>query len=1074
VAPDNATALQEGEHSMPRHVPYLVRWFPERQAYGVDGVAAPVMLVPGHATWFAWLDSIASFAFHGRSGLRCTVRKEAMRRGSAYWYGYRSRQGRTVKRYIGRTADLSIGRLEEVAQQIAIAVPRAPAIAETSAEQAMCAPAAAPFPAPPPMTPLLASKLHPPRLPGTLVARTRLLDRLDAGRAHRLTLLSAPAGFGKTTLVCQWMASRAMPVGLSVAWVSLDAADDDPARFWRYVITACQSVYGEIGRVALAQLGGTLPPPFEPPPLETVLTYFLNDIVRCPHDALLVLEDYHAVTMSRIHETLAFVVDHLPPTLRLVILARTAPPLPLVRWRARGDLHELHAADLRFSREEMVTFFQHTLPYALSDKAVGRLDARLEGWAAGLRLLALTMQGQLTSQEVERHLNSLEAGPLRDPIVDYFVGEILHAQPEQLQLFLLQTSMLSRLSGPLCDAVTGRGDGAALLDTLERAGLFLESLDGSGLWYRYHALFAEAMRAAARQRLGDDMVRRLSLQASHWYDRHGLLSEAIDAALHAGEAERAALLIERLTDAASIPFHEFQTLRHWLEELPDGVRRAYPGLCLTYAMALLFTHHPEPPTPALMARVHQALQIADDGWHGRGDLAGRGKVWAFRAMLSWRDGLVEHAARDARQSLAWLPDDEAAPAQAAGDPAHAVWEWRAVNTAIIGHAELEAGRAEEARRLLQEAQRRSTAAGSRPFARVATLLLGSACVALGELHQAEVYYNQVLPDARDQGDEEDVVFVLLCLAELSYEWNDLATVESLLGQTLALGELPNFLEVSDLAALWQARLHHAQGRTMAALQQIAMILARLQAVATPRARIMLPTVLIWQGRLHLACGDLFAAQRSLDTLHRLQDPLSPVQQGTVQLLAARLLIARGQTQDALAPLERLLSAAQEGRQVRQSLEIGLVRAVALAACRRGHEARQQLHLVLSQSRGESFLRLYLDEGEPLATLLRSLLPSLREAALRAYARTILQGFAVTVQPPASPEGAAGPAPLEALSAQERHVWRLLAAGRSNPEIARELFLSVNTVKGHVKNLYRKLDVGTRREATEAARRMVRS
>jgi len=1067
---------------LPRRAPYLVHWLVDRQAYRVDGDATRVALTPGRDAWFDWLDGIVSFAFHSRSGAHCTIRKETLRRGGAYWYGYRSRRGRTVKRYIGRTADLSVARLEEMADRLADAtlidadaVPRPSGPIDTGPVRAASPDPSSPVAAPAAM-PLLASKLHPPRLPGSLVARERLLDRLDTGLSRKLTLLTAPAGFGKTTLMGQWIADRAAPAGIPVAWVSLDAGDDDPVRFWRYVITACQAIHRGAGQAALAQLAAALQPPFEPLPLETVLTFFLNDVTTGARDGLLVLEDYHVVTTPRIHETLAFVVDHLPPTLRLVMLTRTEPPLPLPRWRARGDLHEMQAADLRFSREETATFLRQALPYALSETAVAQLDARLEGWAAGLRLLALSMQGPLTPREVERHLAGLgdTQGPAQPhrPILDYFVTEVLHAQSEPLQLFLLQTSMLSRLSGPLCDSVTGRSDSAALLDVMERAGLFLEALDESSPWYRYHALFAEAMRAVARQRLGDDALRALSMHASHWYERHDLLADAIDAALYAGEAERAAALIERLTDTGNVHFHELHTLRRWLEQVPDEVRRAHPGLCLAYALALLITQYPHPATPPVMARVDEALRMADDGWRGQGDLARLSEVWAFRAMLAWWEGRVEHAARDARQSLAWLPDDETAPRDGAtprdgaASPARGVWEWRAVNLAILGSDALQAGRVEEARRLFQEARRRSVTVGSRPFGRITTLLLGTACIELGELRQAEVYYRQVLPDAKEQEDREDIAFALLALAELSYEWNDLDAVDRLLDDARGLGDVPRFSDIGEHTAFRQALLHHARGDDTAALRQVASILARLHAVASPRARQAIPNVLIWQGRLSLAAGDLVAARRSLDTLQQMDEDVSPVQRAMGQVLAARVLLARGKAQDALSHLERLLIVAREQRQARHALEIEALMALALAARGQGSAARQRLRLVLEQACGEGFMRLFLDEGEPLAALLRALLPSVRAPALRSYARAILQA---STTPRAPAPAASDAAPAEPLSLQERRVLRLLAAGRSNPEIAEELFVSVNTAKGHVKSIYRKLDVRNRLEASEAAR-----
>ncbi len=1059
---------------MPRRVSHAVRWLSQRQCYVLQCGADPAgqVVLPGDAAWLDWLDQIASFSFQGRSGNYCTVRRETLRRGGAYWYAYRSLQGRTVKRYLGRTADLTIARLEEVADRIAAASSASPRTAAGVSEGLIAGGSRATNPGRPSAQPasLLASKLHPPRLPGALVRRLRLVDRLDTGRLCKLTLVAAPAGFGKTTLVRQWIEGSA-PASLP-AWVSLDAGDDDPMLFWRYVITACQALQSGLGTWALAQLSGAMQSPFEPPSLEAVLTPFLNDLAHLAREGLLILDDFHLITAPRIHETFTFFVDHLPSTLHLVLLTRHEPPLPLPRWRARAELAELHATDLRFSLEETTAFFRHTLPFALPETAIAQLDARLDGWAVGLRLLALTMQGLPAPRDVERYLAGLHEGPdAAQPhraILDYFLTEVLQKQPEPLQLFLLQTSVLDRLTGSLCDELTGRHDSAALLEAMERAGLFLESLDDAGRWYRYHALFADAMRATARLRLGDDALRALSLQASHWYERQGLPAEAIDAALQGGDAERAASLIERLADASNLRFDQVHPLRRWLESIPDEIRWARPRLCLAHAVAIVTTQLPIAPAPALMARVHEELRRADDGWRAAGDLAGRGEVWTFRATLAWREGQIAQAARDARQALAWLADGEDRSTDGAG-ALPALLEWHAIITAILGNEALESGDMGEALRLLHEVNRRSIATDNRPFVRLSRLLLATAHVALGELHQAEVYYRQVLPDARDQDDQEDLVFIGIGLAELCYEWNDLDATERLVGEARDRGILPGLPELEEHLAFRQALVLHARGHTGAALQQLTGILARLQAISSPRAVQALPIVRSWQGRLQLLAGDLFAAQRGFEDLGRVEENDSPSSRAMVQILAARVLLSQGQHQGALSRLETLLTLAQEQRRVRQALEIRVLKSLALAACRRGPEARQELHLVLAQCCGEGFMRLFLDEGPSLAALLRSLLPSLHGPALRSYARSILQAFGAVPEAPAM--AAADTLPIEPLSTQEERVLRLLAAGRSNPEIAGELFVSVNTVKGHVKSLYRKLNVRHRLEAADAARRI---
>jgi LuxR family maltose regulon positive regulatory protein len=378
---------------------------------------------------------------------------------------------------------------------------------------------------------LLLPKLQLPRLPSALVLRKRLFARLDSGLECPLTLIMAPAGFGKTTLVRQWLSERSSSgagcQSLAVAWVSLDAGDN-----------------------------------------------------------ILVLEDYHVLTSPQLHESMAFFLEHLPITLHLMILTRSEPPLSLARLRASGNVCELSATDLRFSQEETLAFLQLVVPQHISEQTLQQLDTRLEGWAVGLRLFALTLQGHVKQQAMEVSLAALN-GQQRI-ILDYFVSEVLLVQPAPLQDFLLQTCMLDRLNSSLCDAVTGRDDSIVQLSTLERANLFLEQLDGPGQWYRYHSLFAEAMQQVARQRLGEERLRVALQQASHWYEQHNMLPEAIEKAIMAEDVARVADLIEQYMDMqrANTPAsplldtQEFHTLRRWLEYLPATLICQRPHLCM--------------------------------------------------------------------------------------------------------------------------------------------------------------------------------------------------------------------------------------------------------------------------------------------------------------------------------------------------------------------------------------------------------------------------------------------------------------------------------------------------------------
>jgi LuxR family maltose regulon positive regulatory protein len=391
---------------MPRDTLYLLSFSPHEQRYTITNGSLRLSpeITAKKSAWEEWLTTVASFAFEDREGRHSTIRKERLQRGDGYWYAYRSIQGRTKKRYVGRTADLTLSRLEEVSTRFMAEEGKAFQDILTHQQLPM-----APNHRPSGVVVLLETKLHPPQLPAWLVERTRLRAWLDRSLAHKLTLLLAPAGFGKTTLVNQWLATRsAAPAVPAASWVSFEASDNDPLRFWRYVMTACQRLLGQErraeGQVALALLTAALHPPFDSPPLEMALTHLLNALADPSCEGLLVLDDYHAISEPRIHETLAFFIDHLPRSVHVLLLSRAEPDLPLLRWRARGEVSELHAADLRFSPEETAAFLGQTLPICLSEAALTRLDSSLEGWAAGLRLLSLMLSRWRTSQAVEQAL----------------------------------------------------------------------------------------------------------------------------------------------------------------------------------------------------------------------------------------------------------------------------------------------------------------------------------------------------------------------------------------------------------------------------------------------------------------------------------------------------------------------------------------------------------------------------------------------------------------------------------------------------------------------------------------------
>ena len=1033
-------------------------WLPERGAYAArEGQAGAELLIRDDASWLAWLGDRRSFAFQGAAG-QLSLLREA-RRGSAggYWYAYRRHGARARKRYAGRTADLTLAQLEALAAELASPDPPMPR-------------GAAP-------EPLLEPKIQPPRLQPGLIARQRLLAVLGAGAGRALTLLCAPAGYGKTTLARQWIAAHsaeAAPAqhqagvwgpqerlerngverapGLQTAWLALETADNDPIRFWRYLIAACAPLQADAGAAALAQLELPPQPSFEPSPIDPALTTFLNALTRVARPGLLVLDDYHAIASRRIHETLTFLVEHLPSTLHVLIISRHPPPLPLARLRARGELAELSAADLRFSQPEMAAFLEQAGAPELAPALLARLGEQLEGWPAGLRLLALALRGSASPAAISATLTAF--GGSQRPILDYFVAEVLQAQPQPVQTFLLRTSMLRRLSAPLCDALLGAQDSGALLDELERANLFVEPAGPRGEWLRYHALFAEAMQAEARRRLGAEAICQLSARASRWYEQHGLHADAIEAALGAEDSERAADLLVQLTSAAQLDLgnvqilthSEFHSLRRWLEQLPEAALDRRPSLLIGYATALLFAALVDqlPVPPATLAQIERLLERAEAAFSLPGGEARLGEVFAFRAMLTRQRGALGEAERWARRALVLLP-----PADLS---------WRSVALGALGLGALARGAFAEAIAAFQQAHDLCARMGNRWWTRANAAMLSYVLLERGELRQAHARFEQMLAEAREQSDHDDVARAQICLAQIAYEWDDLARAGDAAAEALALGEHFGSEEIWAQSALVLARAEHGMGQTEAALRRLVGLLARLAREDSPLRDRLAREARLAQAGIQLAAGELAAVRRWAAELPTADEETNRLLRELERRLLARLQLASGAPEAAEAALVPMLAPALAGGCERCALEIRALLALALAGRGRLGEAAGQLAGVLLDSAGQGYRRLFLDQGAAMRELLQALAQRGRDRAAAGAAMALLGA------------GRAAPGALdEPLTAHELRVLRLLAAGQSNPAIARELIVSVNTIRTQVQSIYRKLGVHVRVAASERAR-----
>jgi LuxR family maltose regulon positive regulatory protein len=941
-------------------------------------------------------------------------------------------------------------------------------------------------------TPILATKLYiPPSRPNAVV-RQRLIERLNEGMHRKLTLISAPAGFGKTTLVASWIADRrsqapdhGAPIlpSPSIAWLSLDEADNDPTRFLIYLVSALQTIAPAIGAGVL----GALQSP-QPPPPESTFTALLNGIAAIPDQFALILDDYHLVDAQPIDAALAFLIEHLPPQMHLVITTREDPQLPLARLRARDQLTELRAADLRFTPAEAAGFLKHAMGLDLAAEQVAALEARTEGWIAGLQLAALSMRGR---DDIAQFVASF-AGNNRY-IVDYLVEEVLQQQPEHVRSFLLQTSILDRLSGPLCDAVIdeGRGtkdqSGAALvlrpsslvLDQLERANLFVVPLDDQRHWFRYHHLFAEVLAAHA-QREQPALVPILHQRASAWYADNGLPAEAIRHALAARDFARAAGLVELAWPAMDGSF-QAATWLGWARSIPDVLVRDRPVLGVAYAWALLNGGE----LAAAEARLRDAERwlappaaLADepvivDATQFRALPA---SIATARAYMAQARGDTPATVRYGRQALDRLPADDHIR--------------RGPAAALLGLAQWASGDLEAAYGALADAMAGFLLAGNLHFANSVTLGLADIRLAQGRLREAIGCYRQALQRAQVQ-DEPPIrgtADLHLGLSELYLEQGELEAAAQHLLRGESLGEQAGLPDWRYRLRRTQARFKHAHGDLTSALELLDEAerhyfptpLPDLRPLAAHRARIWLaqgrlPEAQRWAEQQGLSAGD------DLSFLHEF-----------AHLTLARVLLAEharapgGRAiQEALRLLDRLQQAAQAAGRMGSAIEIGALQALAHQASGSHAPALATLERALRLAEPEGYVGVFTDLGPAMVRLLsvaaaQGITPGYVEKLLAAVPGSDNQPRRPgDAEPAMSAEKQISPAAglpraeslIEPLSERELEVLRLLAQGLSNGEIGARLFLALSTVKGHNRNIFDKLQVQRRTEAIARAREL---
>ena len=842
--------------------------------------------------------------------------------------------------------------------------------------------------------------------------------------------MSAPAGFGKTTLLAEWLAADDENT-TPAAWLSLDRRDSDPAVFWTYVVGALRRIAADVGTDALSALQSA------PTALEAVVTSLLNDLAALPDEVVLVLDDYHLVESLDVQESMLFLVEHLPDQLHLVLASRADPPWPLGGLRARGALLEVRAADLRFTPQEAAAYLNEVMGLGLAAPDVDALEARTEGWIAALQLAALSLQGR---QDPAAFVAEF-AGDDRF-VVDYLVDEVLDRQTDDVRTFLLETSILNRLSAPLCAAVTGRTDAKTTLEALERANLFLVALDDRRQWYRYHHLFAEVLRA----RLADvepDRVAALHRRASDWYDADGDRAEAIAHAMAAGDFTKAAELVElAIPDLRQA--RQDATQRAWLDALPREVFASRPVLSLARVGAHMVTGDtagidellddierwidPDRPGHDMVVHDHATFRRLPV------------ETAMYRAALALlRGDLAGTIAHGERVAILSEADDHVGQGAAA---------------ALIGLAHWADGDLEAAERRYAASVASFERAGYLADILACSLGLADIQVAQGRLGAAKRTLTAGLHLGATKGPLRGTADMHVALGELHFERQELDAAAEHLEASLDLDERLALAQHAHRWRVLEARLRAARGDLAGALALLAEAERRYDTDYSPKARPVTATT----ARIRLMAGDIPGAEQWAVDSGVGSDDEPAYLRDYEQLTFARLLLATGRPAEAIGLLRRLLAAAQAGRREGNVVEALALLALAHAAAADTAQALTALEESLTRAQAEGFVRIFLDAGAPMKALLKT---AVRHGRAADQAATVLAAEEAVLRP--AQQGL-----VDELSSRELDVLRLLRSDLSGPEIAAELGVSLNTVRTHTKNIFMKLGVNSRRAAVRRA------
>lgn len=1003
-------------------------------------------------TWNGWLERVPSFAFHSRDGRHLTVVKEHRERRGAYWIAYRSIGGKPKKKYLGVPTRVTLARLEQVALTLTENEPQASST----------------YPLPPKDLPatverdqsrtpwqesLVATKFLVPTPAHALIARPRLTALLNQGSKQKLTLVSAPAGFGKTTLVSTWV--RSLPEDQAqVAWVSLDGGDNDPVRFWTVVLNALDQCASGRFHHALALLHAS-----PAPALEYILTMLINRLSQTTTPWVLLLDDYHMISDPAVHAQLSFLLERQPPPLHLILLSRSDPPLNLARLRARGQILEVRTEQLRCTQEETRAFLAEVMKIDPPEAVLQEITARTEGWLAGLQLVGHLLQRSADPAEMLEEVRGSQRY-----ILDYLIEEVLEQQSAPVQTFLLRTSILENLCAPLCDAVTGQTDSQQLLEELERANVFVVPLDGHRHWYRYHTLFAEALRSRLELQQTDE-IDRLHARASAWYAEQGNIHEAVQHALEAHAWLLAADLIEQVR--FSLSWNQGQgeavTLRQWLQELPTDVVRARPRLCLVYAQ-VLYGGAPFSTVESWLQAAEAALAAslpetapASEEHEDQQNLLG--EITCFRALLTSYQGDTQAVLALCQHALSLFSSSNL---QARAD----VFLPQAV-------AYFAAGEARAAYRSALEGERLAQAAGNVPQTILYLRMAARSLMMCGHLHEAWRVLERTVRLANEPGGVvlPRMDWTYISQAEILREWNQLDEALALATQAIQWSERLGTPSALVVAYGMLARLALSRGEpeaTRAALERGELFSGK---VDNPYELSYVSSYFttVTQVQLWLAQGDLARATHWAEDLleHRESSPAFGREREEVALI--RLRLAQDMPAEALTRLTPLVERTTRQERWGHVIELQLLQAQAQSMLHEEQEALATLAQALRLAEPEGYVRLFVDEGPLMQMLLSRLQERERKHTPTPYLDTLLAAFPSHEQAEQRTWSQSQQGLLDPLSTRELEVLHQLARGASNLEIADTLVITVDTVKRHVGNILGKLQVSNRIQAVVHAR-----